>query len=255
MNDSFSWRRLGLVARADLAGERRAWALRAGCGVLFCIMLYIAWNTDALLGRENVHDGYGYVVPRLILGVGLVIAVLFNISRSFRNYSSHGRAVEAFMLPAARNEKFVWAVLKNFVAVPLILVAIVGLNDLFWAEWLGFDSLFSLVAEGWRTLMEEGFRWSWILLIVLYGLHYMATMAFFLAGAAVFRRHPFLWTILVQFVLCNPVSSMLILTPFLISGEWSETFGVMVLDLIALGVCVLWVYIAWWRFSKLQLKK
>ncbi|WP_294597966.1 hypothetical protein [uncultured Rikenella sp.] len=254
-NDAFSWRRLGRVARAELAGERRAWGLRLGGCLLFCLMIYMAWNTNVFFGRDDIHDGFGYIMPRLIVGVGWGIAVMFNISRSFRRYSSHGRAVEAFMVPATRSEKFVWTVLKNLVAVPLILLAIVGLNDLFWAEWLGFDSLFTLLAEGFRSLLKDTRAAWWGLMMILYGLHFLSTMAFFLAGAAVFRRHPFLWTVVVQFVLCNPLSFMLTLAPYLTWFALPRINGAVTLNLITLGLCVLWMCIAWWRFSKLQLRK
>ncbi|WP_304707777.1 hypothetical protein [uncultured Rikenella sp.] len=255
MKDSFSWRRLGRVARAELVGERRAWGLRLGGCLLFCLMIYMAWNTDTIFGRKEVHDVYGYIVPRMIVGVGWGIAVMFNLSRSFRCYSSHGRAVEAFMVPAAQSEKFVWAVLKNFVAVPVILLAIVGLNDLFWAEWLGFDDLFTLFAKGWASVVESSRASWWGLMMSLYGLHVLSTMAFFLAGAALFRRHPFLWTVLVQFVLCNPLSFMVTLAPYLTWVELSRINGVVMLNLIILGLCTLWMCIAWWRFSTLQQTK
>lgn len=265
MNDNFSWKRFGLLVRAELAGERRNLLLKLGGFVVFCLVIYMLWNIQVIFGSGEIHEGggMGYVLPRLFVVMAMGFIVYFNLSGSFKRFFSRGKASAAFMLPAAKSEKFLYASLLNLIVVPVVLIAIAVLNDMLWAYLLGFDNIcqvISMFSEKIYTpeqavLFSSGFNAANVIST-------LSGMAFFLLGAVIFRRHQFLLTLLVNFVLTIPYLIYIQVAVNNNPQSMTELFQWMGTDsgvgtIIGLGVffTLLWLYVAWRRFSTLQITK
>lgn len=254
MNESFSWKRFGLLVRAELAGERRTLLLKLGGFALLCLVMYSLWNINVIFRQDLLLEG-DILMPRLVVIFSFAVLVLLNLSTSFKHYFSKGRAVEAFMVPAARSEKFLYAVLKNMIAVPLVLLAILLANDLFWGSVLGFDDLAGvygkiIIKNWWNTQYVQAMLWGLA--------NGFALAAFFLAGGAVFRRRQRLWTPLAFFVLNIPLIVLLQVEPGFanaIERSFDSMGGMTALNIFTVCWGGLWIYIAWRRFSTLQITR
>lgn len=264
MKDNFSWSRLGRFAASELMCERRNLLLKLGGFVAFCVVMYMLWNIKVIFGGGSVdnNDGLGYVAPRLFVAMGMGFIVYFNLSGSFKRYFSRGRASSAFMLPVAVSEKFLYATLLNVIVVPVVLIGIALLNDLLWAQVLGFENICTVVSRWWDERIIFVTDRITGLFLVSNIVSTFSGMVFFLAGAVVFRRNQFLFTLLVNFVLSVPI---FVLTQgvFTTSPESMRDFlSWMASDaggwvMLSSGVFfgILWMYIAWRRFSTLQITK
>lgn len=264
MKDTFSWKRFGLFARAELAGERRSLLLKLGGFVVFCLVIYMLWNIKVIFagGTVDAGGGVGYVLPRLFVAMAMGFIVYFNLSGSFKRYFSKGRGSSAFMLPAAGSEKFLYASLLNLIAVPVVLIVIALLNDALWAKLLGFDNICSVIGEWWSrsiVLVTDPMTGLFLTANIV---STFSGMAFFLAGAVVFRRHQFLLTLLANFVLSIPVFVYMQVSVTtdpesaieLLSWISSDTGSWVILGAGVLFT-LLWMYIAWRRFSTLQITR
>ncbi|MDE5945108.1 MAG: hypothetical protein K2G93_05935 [Rikenella sp.] len=251
-NDRFSWKRFGLFARAEMAGQGRKTLFKAIGFALTCAMVYSLWNIDAIF-----HTGHRIFAVNLAAARGIVFLcfafiVSLNLSRSFKRYFSKGEAVASFMTPVARSEKFLYAALKNMVVVPLGLLTIMWLNDLFWTTMLGRDDFFGMLFDAIVKYMD--IRLALFLLFVL--LKGFCVLAFFLAGAVLFRRHQYLGTLIAFFVLNIPFFVLVQIEPgALLQTELAmdSTLGLAILDLIVLGFGSLFLFLAWRRFSTLPI--
>lgn len=265
MNDTFSWKRFGLLARAEMTGERRSMLLKLGGFALFCSVMYMLWNLNAIFGSGSAlaTGGAGYAAPRALIGVAMGFLVYYNISGSFRRFFSAGKASAAFMLPASRGEKFLYAVLLNLVAVPVILLGVALLTDFVWSGALGFDNI---CVETWRVWSNHKFivftEPVTILLAIGYGLCIFAWMAFFLTGAAVFRRRQFLWTTLVVFgVWMVFFAGMQVWVAHDFNGmvrsvsDMEKVTGAWMVVVWGSLWTAVWLTLAWRRFATLQITK
>lgn len=265
MNDNFSWKRFGLLVRSEMAGERRGLLLKLGGFVVFCVVMYMLWNIKVIFGGGVIeyNGGLGYVAPRFFVIVGMGFIVYFNLSGSFKRFFSRGKAPAAFMLPAAKSEKFLYASLLNLIVVPVILIAIALLNDMLWAYLLGFDNICQAIAifgekiysPEQAVLFSTGFNFANIIST-------LSGMAFFLLGAVVFRRHQFLLTLLVNFVLTIPYLIYMQVKVMNNPQSMTDLFLWMGTDsgiwtIAAMGALftLLWIFVAWRRFSTLQITK
>lgn len=265
MSDKFSWKRFGLFVRAELAGERRNLLLKLGGFVVFCMVMYMLWNIRVIFGSGHIGHtgGLGYVAPRFFVAVAMGFIVYFNLSGSFKRYFSKGRASAGFMLPAAKSEKFLYASLLNLIAVPVVLIVLALLNDMMWAGLLGFDNICHAVSsifekanfQDQTVLTSAGFRIANVIST-------FSGMAFFLAGAVVFRRNHFLLTLLANFVLSIPyfiyVQIVAMNNPESVRELflWLGTYaGIGTIAGLGLFFTLLWMYIAWRRFSTLQITR
>lgn len=265
MNDKFSWKRFGWLVQSEMAGERRGLLLKLGGFVVFCVVMYMLWNIKVIFGGGTIghNGGLGYVAPRFFVAIGMGFIVYFNLSGSFKRFFSRGNASAAFMLPAAKSEKFLYASLLNLVVVPVVLIVIAVLNDMLWAHLLGFRNIcqaISMYSEQiyspeQAVLFSSGFNAANIIST-------FSGMAFFLLGAVVFRRHQFLLTLLVNFVLTIPYLIYMQVAGFNNPQSMVDLFRWMGTDsgiwtIAGMGVlfALLWLYIAWRRFSTLQITK
>lgn len=265
MNDNFSWKRFGLLVRSEMAGERRGLLLKLGGFVVFCVIMYMLWNIKVIFGSSVVdhNNGLGYVIPRLFVAMGMGFIVYFNLSGSFKRFFSRGKASAALMLPAAQSEKFLYAVLLNLIVVPVVLIVIAVLNDMLWAHLLGFRNIcqaISMYSEHvyspeQAVLFSSGFN-------VANVISTFSGMAFFFLGAVVFRRNQFLLTLLVNFVLTIPYLIYMQVAGFNNPQSMVDLFHWMGTDsgiwaIVGMGTLftLIWMYIAWRRFSTLQITK
>ena len=265
MNDKFSWKRFGLFVRAELSGECRSLLLKLGGFVVFCIVMYMLWNVKVIFGGGQVgyNGGLSYVTSRFFVLVGMGFIVYFNLSGSFKRYFSKGRASAALMLPAARSEKFLYALLLNLVAIPLVLIALALLNDVMWAGLLGFDNICRALSSFFarvHTPAEEMLISAWSVTANLVST--FSGMAFFFLGAVVFRRYHFLLTVLASFILSIPsfvyvqytaMTDPVIMRDFILWLGSDAGVG----TIMACGgfFTFLWIFVAWRRFSTLQITR
>lgn len=251
-NDRFSWKRFGLFARAEMAGQGRKTLFKAIGFALTCAMVYSLWNIDAIF-----HTGHRIFAVNLAAARGIVflcfaVMVSRTLSQSFKRYFSKGEAVASFMTPVARSEKFLYAALKNMVVVPLGLLTILWLNDLLWTTLFGSGNFLGMLSKA--VIEEMDVRLALFLLFVL--LNGFALVAFFLAGAVLFRRHQYLGTLIAFFVLNIPFFVLVQIEPgALLQTELAmdSTLGLAILDLIVLGFGSLFLFLAWRRFSTLPI--
>ncbi len=264
MKDTFSWKRFGFFARAELAGERRSLLLKLGGFVVFSLVIYMLWNIHVIFAGRTVDagGGVGYVLPRLFMAMAMGFIFYFNLSGSFKRYFSKGRGLSVFMLPAAKSEKFLYASLLNLIAVPVVLIVIALLNDALWAKLLGFDNICSVMGQWWsRSIVRVNEPMTGVFLAANI-VNTFSGMAFFLAGAVVFRGHQFLLTLLTNFVLSIPVfvyRQVSVTTDpesavDLLSWMAGRTGSWVVLG-IGVFFTLLWMYVAWRRFSTLQITR
>lgn len=252
MNDKFSWKRFGWLVRSEMVGERRGLLLQLGGFALLCLLMYSLWNINAIFGQKFLESAI--LFPRLIVIVCFAIFVFFNLSASFKRFFSRDRASAAFMLPAVRGEKFLYVVLKNMVIVPLVLLLILLANDLFWGSVFGFDDLagiyWEIIVREWNAMFAQSLFWGLV--------NCFALMAFFLAGAVVFRRRQYWWTLLAIFVLNIPAIILFQIEPRAVNifeRSFDSMGGMLVLNGITLCWGIGWMYVAWRRFSTLQITK
>lgn len=263
MNDKFSWKRMGLFMRADLAGERRSLLLKLGGFAVFCLVMYMLWNVKMIFGGEGLDpNGVGYVMPRFFVAMGIGFIVYFNLSGSFRRYYSKGEASAFLMLPAAKSEKYLYAALLNLFVIPMILIGIALLIDLLWARLLGFENICSVLGQWWDKRSFFITDRITVLFVLANIVSTLSGMAFFLAGAVVFRRHQFLLTLLANFVLSIPLFVYTQVTFQTNPESVRDWFYWMVSDtgswaILGSGVffTFLWMFVAWRRFSALQITR
>lgn len=264
MSDKFSWKRFGLFVRAELAGERRNLLLKLGGFVVFCMVMYMLWNVRVIFGsgHADYNGGVGYVAARFLVAMAMGFIVYFNLSGSFKRYFSKGRASAGFMLPAAKSEKFLYVSLLNLIVVPVILIGLALLNDMMWAGLLGFENICSMFGRWWDERIIFVTDRITGLFLVSNIVSTFSGMAFFLAGAVVFRRNQFLLTLLANFVLSIPYFIYMQIVAMNNLESVRELFLWLGSDtgigtIAGLGVLftLLWLYVAWRRFSTLQITR
>lgn len=265
MNNKFSWSRFGRFARAELVGERRAWLLKLGSFLALCMVIYLLCNISVIIGQmsgEGIEDiSLNYMMARFFTSIVLFFLITYNLSCSFKRYFSTGRAAAIMMLPVTKSEKFLYATLVNLIVIPCVLLVLYLLSDVLWARLLGFDNVFVQLSELKAEMLESDLELfsRQMGINVVAGL---ACMAFFLAGAAVFRRHQFLWTLLASFILTLPF--IVYFQYILFYGsvcarsifDWLFSVQGFYFQLLwcVLWAC-LWIFVAWRRFSTLQISK
>ncbi|WP_071133783.1 hypothetical protein [Millionella massiliensis] len=265
MNNKFSWSRFGRFACAELVGERRAWLLKLGSFLALCMVIYLLCNISVFIDQmsgEGIEDiSLNYMMARFFTSIVLFFLITYNLSCSFKRYFSKGRATAIMMLPVTKNEKFLYATLVNLIVIPCVLLALYLLSDVLWARLLGFDNVFVQLSELKAEMLESDLELfsRQMGINVVAGL---ACMAFFLAGAAVFRRHQFLWTLLASFILTLPF--IVYFQYILFYGsvcarsifDWLFSVQGFYFQLLwcVLWAC-LWIFVAWRRFSTLQISK
>lgn len=261
MEDKFSWKRFGLFARAEWTGQRRAWLLKFGGLALFSSLVYLLLNMRVLLGNPlETYSSEPYIARFLILcAVGVV--VFLNISWSFKSYRARGSAVMQTMLPASKSEKFLYATLMGIVVVPVAIVVVLSLLDVIWAAILGFDNVFTLAAklwDEWASIIPEDKQMA-VRTGIMFVSGSLSSMTFFLLGAVLFRRHPFLLTLLISYG-AYVVGVAILQIGWLVGTLWMEnvmlgmtnTTGFWINISLSVVSSCLWGYLAWRHFRKLS---
>lgn len=262
MEDKFSWKRFGLFARAEWTGQRRAWWLKFGGLVLFSSLVYLLMNMRVLLGNPlDTHSSEPYIARFLILcAVGVV--VMLNISWSFRRYYSKGSAVMQTMLPASKGEKFLYATLVGIVVVPVVVVAVLVLLDVIWAAILGFDNVFTLAAklwDEWVSPLSDDKQMAAQMGVTFLG-NACSGMTFFLLGAVLFRRHPFLFTLLISYGAYVVWFGIFQVVVWMLGAQWIKDVVLVIPNSVGFWINIslsvaftsLWLYLAWRKFGKLS---
>lgn len=118
-------------------------------------------------------------------GVAYMVAIMVILSTSFMSYFSKKSAVQTYMLPATRSEKFWYILGVNCVVIPLVLFVIICGNHLL------FASLYHLP----YSLGSDPVLFSINVLLMQMGI-----ISLFLFASIYFKRHQFLFAGLILFI-------------------------------------------------------
>lgn len=283
MNKFLNFGRLCRLARLQLTLNYRR-ILLFGLGYILLIStLYLMFNLGYISGSKDVADMGMFYGARAISCMLTIFLFIYVISCSFRSYFRRGFAAANMMLPATRFEKFIMALVPSLVITPILLFVITLANDSLWLWILGpiessypdmaangdvttvvypMQSLFSEIMEFYRFdhLVESNMehkiaytRMAFLMMMIL------PTTIFFMFSS-IYRRLTLLLSIIsigvcnivivgvLQFVALQTIKDDGQITSWSLVGNGGYNVALIVMSLIAL-------YIAWHRFSRLQINK
>lgn len=282
MNKFLNFGRLCRLARLQLTLNYRR-ILLFGLGYILLIMtIYLMFNLSYISGAREVADIGMFHAGRAMSCMLTFFLFVYVISCSFRPYFRRGFAAANMMLPATRCEKFTMALVPPLVIAPILLCVITLANDSLWLGILGplnsayyeatatgnvevlipVKSLLSEIMELNRfeylveSNMEDKIASTRIAILMMM---LLPTTVFFMFSS-IYRRLTLLLSI-ISIGLCNIVIVSLLqfatfqtiednaqITSKILSGNDGYNVVLIVMSLIAL-------YIAWHRFSRLQINK
>ena len=182
-NETFEWRRLGLLLRNDIVTGYRSFLLQAAAiaGLVIVIEIFNMLSANAANNQAPFWWFYAFLV-----GWGVVVA-----SGGFKELHDRTKNETYLLLPASALEK----------TVARFLLVTLG----FYAFFVVFSTLLALVTQTVDALMiGRQFRWfprpGDGLLWILFGNLFVVQSVFFL-GAAWFRKLHLVKTVLAMFVI------------------------------------------------------
>jgi hypothetical protein len=237
----FDARRFARLAKAEWVERRRGWAWFFGV-LLILHFLYVA---VALAGEHSYRD-FTVTAQGAVFAIGMFLAAPVFAARHFMALSRPGPALLALMRPASTFEKWLLMVLVVCVAFPLachlaFYVCDVPATWLARARWM--DELARLAAQtgagaesahASRESLEKldlglfhmgghgkGIAAEWL----AFSLYILVLQGFAVAGSVLFKRAPFLKTLLAGFLVL--LASILAATyfdsdPGQLLGYWSR---------------------------------
>ena len=261
MTNNFSFRRFANYAAAYYSQDMRGNILKIAGFAIFTAFMYLFF-----LYIANTFPRISEI--RGFCGMTAFLIWAYTISRSFRFYFKPSTASFQFMLPASRSEKFTFAILSNIVVVPLILALLFLINDYVWVEVTGQNGIFDQLItfpqswDGEKYVFESPFQfkyfWNFYLPVIMV---YFFVSIFFL-GSVVFRRHQLFYTLIFLFVSGTFLSILnKIISPFTISvmtrlrDSIELNWGLFIMSLVFTVMTAVNIYLAWRRFSKIQITK
>lgn len=171
------------------AQKRLLWVLFGG-SVLFFAMVYAI----GLVGQPKlvsyVEDGMFYGtyqfemdIIRLVCTVAALCVVFFMTSNAFAGYFDPRRSTLNLMLPCGVDIKFFYALLFNYIIVPVVILGLLMLNDLVWSHFLQIDTAWGEARSGhcivalltflainsvffYFGILFRRFQWAWALALV-----------------------------------------------------------------------------------------
>lgn len=263
VTNKFSWGRFWEYSRAVVLSERRSVLLKAFGFLGFCVIIYLVFNIGTIFGgKDYLSNEIRYVMPRMFVIIAGSFLIFFNVSSSFKRFFSRGKASAAFMLPASRTEKFMHAFLGNVILVPLFLMLGILLNDALWSALIGIKPMWGeldvILGEISKDLKEDH---AWFLASMILG--QFSSLLFYFLGAAFFRRHQFIFTVIANIIIAIPsilffnIMMMREITqqgnPYFIE-EWLSDWSIPSF-IFSVVLSVVLFYLAWRRFATLQITK
>lgn len=252
MNNNFSTKRFGQFACAEFRANGRQFILSVLTVTIISLVIFSLYYTAKRTPVTNIDLPFGFSIATVI------VATLFYASLSFKKYFNRSKAVEAFMIPASKSEKFTYHFLQNAIVFPFVSILIVLLITETWSLSLGIPLFYSeMIGEFWDYI------------IVAFNI--VATLSIFFLGAIIFRRLQFLFTLLSIGALISIFTTLCILTSDMqfwnTFGQWLtsllrtysmdelETISGIVVFSGSVLVLAITVPISWVKFKKLQSSK
>ncbi len=201
----FSFRRLYLLLRRQILSNSRNWLIAFGgmAGMLLVISVMIAY-----------FNPVGLVALLPLYFTGLFVGGYIFTSNVFGEMQQPQRSHQYLTLPVSSTERLVAAWILSAIVFPFlawVAMEVIG--------WMG-NVIMQIIADQspFKTTVTSG---SWTAIKV-----YMVTQSVFLLGAAYFRKHNFIKTILALFVFSVIVQAVMGLSAWLIFNPFDQTGGV-----------------------------
>ena len=270
MTNCFSFKRFWAYASAYYSQDVRGNVLKVAGFAVFTVLMYLLYLNISISQLGNWMD-----IASGVCSMAAFLIWIYTISRSFRFYFKPSTASFQFMLPASRSEKFILAFVSNMIVVPLILGLILVLNDYVWAEITGqvgflekFFEIQTMISQSWDGTESIFLKYFWCFCFAFIMLCLLVSVYFL--GSVVFRRYQFLYTLIFLFVSYNLLGVLVKIIarietvrhmteePVLVSTPWLswllEKHGA-VFSLFLTAVFAGIIYLAWRRFSRIQITK
>lgn len=205
---NFSFNRFCNVMRHDLTEHRRTYLTIAG-------VLIITFTLTHLLGYLIEETPDRFVVQLAFIGLTQIIGANYSLSSIYAHIDTKEHRIENFMLPASNFEK---ALVRH-------VLAIIGFNLIFIASYLCselFNALYVLALEGISEVPQHSLLLNcsnalstsqlWLGLNeilpsiqILFACVHIFTSSLFILASAYFRKHAFVKTMLIMFIV-NPMT-------------------------------------------------
>ncbi|MBO5703639.1 MAG: hypothetical protein J6R91_03575 [Bacteroidaceae bacterium] len=205
---NFSFNRFCNVMHHDLTEHRRTYLTIAG-------VLIITFTLTHLLGYLIEETPDRFVVQLAFIGLTQIIGANYSLSSIYAHIDTKEHRIENFMLPASNFEK---ALVRH-------VLAIIGFNLIFIASYLCselFNALYVLALEGisevpqhslllnWSNALSTSQLWLGLNEIlpsiqILFACVHIFTSSLFVLASAYFRKHAFVKTMLIMFII-NPMT-------------------------------------------------
>ena len=277
MTNCFSFKRFWAYASAYYSQDVRGNVLKVAGFAVFTVLMYLLFRNIWLVQEVSWLESASNVCAFTAFWIWV-----YTISMSFRFYFKPSTASFQFMLPASRSEKFTLAFVSNMIVVPLILGLILLLNDYVWAEIAGqpgfFEEFFDKQIMGPHSWDGEKYVYESIFQLKYFWHFYFAfimlclLVSVFFLGSVIFRRYQFLYTLIFFFVfgfswflfeksgitVDIPVTRVCAgeLVPVQMSLlEWLFEDYLAAFSLFLTAIFGGIIYLAWCRFSRIQITK
>jgi|GEM_PF-3842440 len=244
MNNSFTFKRFSSLVSASYSSSVRSNLRKVAAFAAVIASVYLFGRVVGGQVNESAVVGFSIMVAS--------IAWFVNISWGFRAYFKERTASFQLMLPAARSEKFILALINNVIIIPVVLVAVIYLNNVLWTSL--FTTVEPLVL--FKQIPQELGIWSRLSSVF----SILSFVALFFWGSIMFRRHQLIYTLLVLFSLSLIISGIVInilktdsSRVLLIAHNMERT--AMIGDIISFAVVIGMFIWSWTRFKKLQITK
>lgn len=246
--NNFSFKRLGMLYRAELLINRRSLLIKLGSITAALVVVYTIFAINIIRGNDHANSMMitARIVAIMIGGFGLT----YMTSISFSSYFSRQRGISALTLPTTQCEKFAFAWINSLIIYPLVLAIVFVINDIVWCSILSTKLL--LV----NTLTLPKIEGATINNILLFIGSVLAMHSFYFMGAVFFRRNQLGYTIITQVVLSMiygffAVKILIKMDPNTTAVFMSSTY---IAPIYLASALALWSW-AWFRFRAIQINK
>jgi hypothetical protein len=249
----FSFNRFGFVMRHDLTEHRRTYLTIAG-------VLIITLTLIQLLGYMIEETPDRFFVQLLFVGLTYILGTNYSLSSIYAHIDTKEHRIANFMLPASNFEK---ALVRH-------VLAIVGFNLIFIASYLCselFNALYVLVLEGISVVPKHSLLLNfsnaistsqlWLGLneilpsiSILFACVHIFTSSLFVLASAYFRKHAFVKTMLIMFII-NPMT-LTAVPGKLFSGSTIFSELTVCYSLFILALAAATVYFAYRHYCRIQ---
>lgn len=246
--NTFSINRFGRYAAAELTAQKRQLILNIGTLAAAVFIIYILCGMIFFIGAQVLPENM--FVARSLSCFVMSVMLINNVCNSFRSYHKTLSAPHAMLLPVAKSEKFIFALVCNLICVPLVVYGCYKVID------FAMISLYGVQYQDIGVSIDLSEVYSFV--DVVLSIAMIGTTCFL--GSILFRRNQFLYTIL-SVVGISTIFSFAVIAYvelirddtsfFLIIPHWLSNliqYGVQSIVIVAL------VWLSWYKFNKIQIR-